>query len=404
MRILIIGAGAAGLSALKAIREIDSDAEVTVVKRESAPPYSLSSLPFNLAGEIKYEKMGRFSERYFQDMNANVVIGRVYGILTDAKKVILEGGREIHYDKLLIASGSSPIMPRIAGLDKEGVHTMGSLSETWKMREAAKYAGKVVVVGAGFVGLEAAIALRKLGKKIVVVEMLERVLPKMLDTDMAAIVQEMLETKGIQIRLGDQVTEVLGDRHASGVRLTDNDVDCDLVVMGIGVRPNVEFLKGSEVKVNRGVVVDDKMQTTATDVYAAGDIVETIDPLLGKSRIAAIWPNAIEQGRVAGRNMAGVGTRYSGLQSVNIINIFDVPVVALGLMSSDVEGSESLVVRRGGNTRKLIVKDDRPIGVQSIGYVRNLGYLFNLINKGQKLGDLREHILDERFAYPVGTR
>ena len=295
-------------------------------------------------------------------------------------------------------------MPRIEGLDKEGVHTMGSLSDTWKLREAAKYAIKVVVIGAGFVGLEAAIALRKLGKEVVVVEMLERVLPKMLDADMAAIVQEMLEANDIQIRLGDQVTEVLGEKHATGVRLKDSDIDCDLVVMGIGVRPNVEFLKGSAVKVNRGVIVDDRMQTTVADVYAAGEIVETLDPLLGLPRIAAIWPNAIEQGRVAGRNMAGFETHYSGLQSVNIINIFDVPVVALGLMSSDVDGSESLVVSRGGNTRKLIVKDDRPIGVQSIGYVRNLGYLFGLINKGQKLGDLRERVLDERFAYPVGTR
>jgi len=404
MRLIIIGAGAAGLSALKAIREIDSSSEITIVKKESVPPYSLSSLPFNLAGEIKDENMSRFDDDYFQVMNANVVIGRANGILTDAKKITLDGGREIAYDKLLIASGSSAIVPRINGLEKEGVHTMGSLSDTYELREAAKYAGKIVVIGAGFVGLEAAIALRKLGKEIVVVEMLERVLPRMLDSDMAAIAQKMLESNGIEVRLGDQVKEVLGDKKATGVMLGKGEIKCDLVVVGIGVRPNIELVKGTAVKTNMGIVVDDKMQTTVKDVYAAGDIVETRDPLSGKTRIAAIWPNAIEQGRVAGRNMAGVETHYPGPLSVNVINIFDVPVVALGLMASDVEGAESLVVNRGGNTRKLIIKDDKAIGVQSIGYVRNLGFLLGLINKGETLGELRNRVLDERFAYPVATR
>jgi NADPH-dependent 2,4-dienoyl-CoA reductase/sulfur reductase-like enzyme len=404
MKFLIIGAGAAGLSALKAIRELDSDSEITILTKEDVPPYSLSSLPFNLAGEIKDEKMSRFDDDYFQVMNAKVAVGKAIGVLTDAKKVLLDGGSEIGYDRLLITSGSSAIVPRITGLEKEGVHTMGSLSDTYELREAAKYADKIVVIGAGFVGLEAAIALRKLGKEIVVVEMLERVLPRMLDPDMAAIAQKMLESNGIELRLGDQVKEVLGEKKANGVKLSKDEIKCDLVVVGIGVRPNIELVKGTAVKTNMGIVVDDKMQTTVKDVYAAGDIVETPDPLSGKTRIAAIWPNAIEQGRVAGRNMAGVETHYPGPLSVNVINIFDVPVVALGLLSSDIEGAESLVVSRGGNTRKLVIKDDKAIGVQSIGYVRNLGFLLGLINKGEKLGELRNRVLDERFAYPVATR
>jgi len=404
MKFLIIGAGAAGLSALKAIRELDSDSEITILTKEDVPPYSLSSLPFNLAGEIKDEKMSRFDDDYFQVMNAKVAVGKATGVLTDAKKVLLDGGSEIGYDRLLITSGSSAIVPRITGLEKEGVHTMGSLSDTYELREAAKYADKIVVIGAGFVGLEAAIALRKLGKEIVVVEMLERVLPRMLDPDMAAIAQKMLESNGIELRLGDQVKEVLGEKKANGVKLSKDEIKCDLVVVGIGVRPNIELVKGTAVKTNMGIVVDDKMQTTVKDVYAAGDIVETPDPLSGKTRIAAIWPNAIEQGRVAGRNMAGVETHYPGPLSVNVINIFDVPVVALGLLSSDIEGAESLVVSRGGNTRKLIIKDDKAIGVQSIGYVRNLGFLLGLINKGEKLGELRNRVLDERFAYPEATR
>jgi len=404
MRFLIIGAGAAGLSALKAIREIDSDSEITILKKEDVPPYSLSSLPFNLAGEIKDEKMSRFDDDYFQVMKAKVVVGKATGILTDSMKVLLDGGSEIGYDKLLIASGSSAIVPRISGLEKEGVHTMGSLSDTFELREAAKYADRIVVIGAGFVGLEAAIALRKLGKEIVVVEMLARVLPRMLDPDMAAIAQKMLESNGIELRLGDQVKEVLGESRATGVKLGKGEVKCDLVVVGIGVRPNIELVKGTPIKTNIGVVVDDTMRTTVADVYAAGDIVETPDPLSGKTRIAAIWPNAIEQGRVAGRNMAGVGTHYSGPLSVNIINIFDVPVVALGLMASDVEGAESLLVNRGGNARKLVIKDDKAIGLQSIGYVRNLGFILGLINKNQRLGELKGRLLDERFAYPVAIR
>ncbi len=404
MRLVIIGAGAAGISALQTIRKIDTESEIKIVNKEDLPPYSLSSLPFSLSGELPDKEINRFSGDFFGAIKAETVTGLVTSLDVDGKKIILDGGMELTYDKLLIATGSSPIVPRIDGLDKLGVHFMGSLPDTWKLRGAAKKANKVVVIGAGFVGLEAAIALRKLGKEVTVVEMLERVLPRMLDPDMAAIVQQMLEEKGIAIRLGDQVTEVLGEDCVAGVWTGKGEIECELVVVGIGVRPNTDFVKGTAVKTNIGILVDDMMRTTARDVYAAGDVVEAFDPVFGKPRIAAIWPNAIEQGRVAGSNMAGVEVRYAGLESVNIINIFDVPVVALGLTSADIEGTESIVVNRGKTARKLIVKDDKAVGMQSIGSVRNLGFILGLINKGQKLGPLKTKLLDERFAYPVATK
>ncbi len=404
MRFVIIGAGAAGISALLTIRRIDTESEIKVVNKENVPPYSLSSLPFSLSGELPDKEINRFDGDFFSAMKADVITGHVTGLDTESKKISLDGGKELSYDKLLIATGSSPIVPRIKGLDKLGVHFMGSLPDTWKLRDASKKANKVVVIGAGFVGLEAAIALRKLGKEVTVVEMLERVLPRMLDPDMAVIVQQMLEENGISIRLSDQVTDVLGEDCVSGVRTGKDEIDCELVVVGIGVRPNIDFIKGTAIKTNFGIVVDDLMLTTAKDIYAAGDVVEAFDPVLGKPRIAAIWPNAIEQGRVAGSNMAGVEARYAGLESVNIINIFDVPVVALGLTSADIEGTEPLVVNRGRTARKLLVKDDKAVGMQSIGSVRNLGFILGLINKGQKLGSLKSKLLDERFAYPVATK
>lgn len=404
MKFAIIGVGAAGISALQTIRSLDKESELTMVSKENVPPYSLSSLPFNLSGEIADKGMSRFDGGFFDAAKAEVVVGRVNGLDSDGKRVLFDGGSELHYDKLLIASGSSPIVPRITGLEKRGVHFMGSISDTWRLRDAALSASKIVVIGAGFVGLEAAIALRKLGKEVTVVEMLDRVLPRMLDPDMAAIAQKMLENHGIQIRLGDQVTEVLGEERVAGVRLSKGEVECELVVLGIGVRPNIEFVKGSAVRTNMGIVVDDMMRTTARDVYAAGDVVEAIDPLTGKPKIAAIWPNAIEQGRVAGRNMAGVETHYPGVESVNIINIFDVPVVALGLTSADIEGAEAIIAKREKTVRKLLVKDDVAVGLQSIGGVRNLGFVLGLINKGQKLGSLKDRLLDDRFAYPVATR
>jgi len=404
MKFVIIGVGAAGISALQTIRSLDKDSEITMVSKENVPPYSLSSLPFNLSGEIADKGMSRFDGGFFDAECAEVVIGRVNGLDTDGKRVLFDGGTELPYDRLLIASGSSPIVPRITGLEKRGVHFMGSISDTWRLRDAALSANNIVVIGAGFVGLEAAIALNKLGKEVTVVEMLDRVVPRMLDPDMAAIVQKMLEGHGIQIRLGDQVTEVLGEERVAGVKLSKGELECELVVLGIGVRPNIGFVKDSAVKTNMGIVVDDMMRTTASDVYAAGDVVEATDPLTGKPKIAAIWPNAIEQGRVAGRNMAGVETRYPGIESVNIINIFDVPVVALGLTSADVEGAETIVAKREKTVRKLLVKDDVAVGLQSIGGVRNLGFVLGLINKRQKLGSLKNSLLDDRFAYPVATR
>ena len=404
LKVVIIGAGAAGLSALEAVRSVDSRADIAIVSKEDVPPYSLVALPYILSNEIEDKNLRRFDEDYFKRMNAGVVTGRVTQIDVGGKRVAVEGRGELSYDKLLIASGSIPLVPRITGLDKKGVHFMGSLSDTWKLRDAATEARPIVVIGAGFVGLEAAIALRKLGKEVTVVEMLERVLPRMLDPDIAGIVQKMLEEKGVRVILGSQVTEVLGAERVAGVRLSSEEIACDLVVVGIGVRPNIEFLKGTPVKTNAGILVDDAMRTNVPDVYAAGDVVEAFDPLMGKARTGAIWPNAMEQGKVAGLNMAGKKARYSGLDSVNIINIFDVPVVALGLTSLDAENAESIATRREKNARKLIIKDDKAVGLQSIGSVRNLGFVLTLIKKGQKLGDLREKILDDRFAYPVATR
>lgn len=401
MTLVIVGAGAAGLSALQAIRGLDKKTDTKIISREKEPLYSLCALPFNISSEIADEHLQRFGKDYLREMKAELVVGEVSGVSPSEKSVVVKEKDSIPYEKLLIASGSSPIVPRIEGVGKSGVYPLGSVEDAHSIRQAASRAKKVVVIGAGFVGLEVAIALRKIGKDVTVVEMLDSVLPRMLDKDVAAEVQRLLEENGIDIILGDQVTDIIGGKKVSGVTLREGEIDCDVVILGIGVRPNIGFLEGSGVKTNMGVLVDDEMRTSVPGIFAAGDVVEAYDPFLGEWRINAIWPNAIQQGRVAGINMAGGQTRYSSVGSINIINVFDVPVIAIGYPSSMVKDAEPILVERESYVRKLVVKEGKLIGMQSVGGIRNVGFILSLMNKGEEIGKLEQSFLGDKFSYPL---
>ncbi len=396
---VIIGTGGAGISAIRTIRSVDEKCKITAISQEDQMPYSPCSLPHLIGGDIEKKNIYRVEKDFFKKNKVRALLGTKVSKVTPKNKTVMADGGKIRYDKLLITAGSVPLVPPIPGIDAKGVFTLGNLADADEiLKWVRKGAKKAIVLGAGFIGVECAMALRKLGLQVFVFEMLDWVLPKMLDEDASGEVQKVLEREGIEFHLGQQVSEIIGKGKVSGVLVGKKKTSCDMIVLGIGVRPNTEFLKGSGVKVNHGVVVDERMRTSVKDIYAAGDIVEADDRIRGTKRVNAIWPNAIEQGRIAGYNIAGTEKVYDGVESINILDVYGVPVLSMGMSSLELKDFEVEKSKTNRSFKKLLLKDGKIAGVQMVGAIRNSGYLLGLVKKGVEVDDIRGHLLEDRFV------
>ena len=407
MEVVILGMGAGGLAALKSLRTTEEElgvepANVTVVAPEEGLPYSLCALPFSMCGELDECYLDRCDPDYLLMNDAKKVSAKVKSVDPEGGLVHLDNGGTLPYDKLLVGTGSLPFVPPVPGLDIEGVHFLASLLDSHGIREWVETGHtRCVVIGAGFVGIEAAVALAKLGCQVTVVEMLTWVLPRVFDEDVAAIAQKHLEAGGIDFRLGAQVTEVVPCEEGSveAVMLGEERIECDTVVVGIGVRPNIGFLEGTGVETHHGILVKDDMQTSVPGIYAAGDVVEVRSRHTGSPTLGAIWPNAIAQGKVAGMAMAGKEVWYDGSEMLNVINLFEVPAVSLGLTSFLADGEkrdyETVVFDPPGDKvyKKLLVEDDRIIGAQMVGEVSNAGVVVNYMRNVWDASEIKERVL-----------
>lgn len=402
MHVVIIGTGGAGVSAIQTIRSVDDRCKITAISQEKERPYSPCSLPHYIGGDIEKKNIYRVDRDFFKKQKVKTVLGKKVTKVDSKGKTVLAGDEEIKYDKLLVCAGSVPLKPPIPGIDMTGVFTLGNMADADRILKWVRKGSKnVVVLGAGFIGVECAIALRKLGLKVSVFEMLDWVLPKMLDEDVSLEVQGVLEKEGIKFYLGQQVSEIVGNGKVRGVVAGKKRTGCEMVVLGIGVKPNTEFLKGSRIKVNHGVVVDDRMRTSLKNVYAAGDIVEADDRLRGEKRVNAIWPNAIQQGRIAGYNIAGLEKEYDGVESLNILDVYGVPVLSMGMSSFELKKFEVEKAKTNRSFKKLLLRDGKVAGVQMVGSIRNSGHLLGLVKKGVEVGEIRDSLLDEKYVDPV---
>ena len=396
---VIIGNGGAGVSALQAIRVVDQSSDITIISREKYPAYSPCSLPNILSGEVDKQKIMRFDKKFYQRLNAEFMKStEALQILPRKKEIKLAKGNNIKFDKLLIAAGASPFTPKITGLELTGVHIMGTLDSTLNISARAdRGVKKVVVVGGGFMGIETAVMLRKRGMEVSIVELLPNILSRMLDPDMSQKVADIIEEHGITLVLNDAVKSINGKKSVESVSLGKKALNCDMVVIAIGVTPNTGIIQGSGIEVNRGIIVDSTMQTNKKDIYAAGDIVEVREQIEGQQGSFAIWPNAIEQGRIAGLNIAGVPTTYAGAEVVNILDVFDTPVVAIGSTSQVIGKCKAISRSTPDSHKKLLLKSGKILGLQFIGSIRNTGTIYSLMKRGEDVSDLEDRLLDESF-------
>jgi NADPH-dependent 2,4-dienoyl-CoA reductase/sulfur reductase-like enzyme len=401
LHFVIIGNGGAGISALQSIREIDKKSEITIISREQYSPYSPCSLPNLIGGEIDKPTIFRFDKDFYKRLNASFLKNsEAIKIEYEDKTVRLANGKTIQFDKLLIAAGAQPITPdSVKGMELNGVHIMGTLDSTLGILAHIKKGVKqAVVVGGGFMGVETATMLRKRDINVTLVEMLPNILSRMLDPDMSKKVIEILEKNDIKLVLNDSVQSIKGDQKVTSVSLGKTKIGCDMVIMAIGVTPNRLVVEGSGIKINLGVIVDSTMQTNQKDIYAAGDITEVVEQIEGKKGSFAIWPNAIEQGRIAGLNMAGQQIKYDGAEVVNVLDVFDIPIVAMGETSQDIGICETISRFTPQFSKKILLKDNRIVGLQFVGTIRNAGSFYSLMKKGEDVSSIKERFLDDNFV------
>lgn len=400
MHYVIIGNGGAGVSALQAIRNIDNKSNITIISREQYPAYSPCSLPNLLGGQVDKPTIFRFDKQFYNRLNAKFMKNtEIIKILPENKEVKFTNGNSIKFDKLLIATGAKPITPeRIKGLDLDGVHVMGTLDSVLRILDHIKRGiNQAVVIGGGFMGIETATMLKIRGIKVTIIEMLPHILSRMIDSDMSEKVAEILKEHGIKLVLNDTVKSVNGKSLVEGVNLDKTKMSCDMVVLAIGVAPNVEIIKGSGIKSNKGIIVDSKMQTNKKDIFAAGDITEVRESIEGKQGSFAIWPNAIEQGRIAGLNIAGKDTIYDGAEVVNVLDVFDTPIVAMGRTSNQIGKCKAISRFTPQTSKKILIKNNRIIGLQFIGTIRNAGTFYSLMKKGSDVNEISDRLLDDDF-------
>ena len=395
MRHLIIGAGPAGVVAAETLRRVDPSSEIVILGDEPEPPYSRMALPYLLAENVGESGTHlRHGDAHFEKLAIDVRRNRVKSVDTGNRLVIASNGAEIAYDRLLIATGAHPIKPPIQGMDSEGVENCWTLADARRILAGAKPGSRVVLMGAGFIGCIVLEALAARGVELVVVEMADRMLPRMMDETGGAIIARWCESKGITVRTATRVTEIArGNGRLTLATEPGDPIEADLVVCATGVSPNIDFLDGAGIESDTGILVDHRLRTSADDVYAAGDVAQGPDFSTGRREVHAIQPTAVEHGRIAALNMAGAETQFRGSLSMNVLNTLGLVSSSFGLWMGT-EGGERSIAADEARSRylRLEFEDDRIVGALALGLTQHVGVLRGLIQTRVRLGSWMEKL------------
>jgi len=412
MKYLIIGNSAAGIGGIEGIRSRDSKGEITVVTDESYHVYSRPLISYYLAKKVDFEQMKYRSDEYYQKNDVQLFMNKKAVNLNSRKQqVILEDGKQLDYDKLLLATGGQPFIPPIKGKDKENIFTFIKLDEVKKIKNNIKSndSGKVIILGGGLIGLKAAEAFIKHGLEVIVVELAERILSTILDRKAASLVKDYLQQKGIKFHLADTVVEFKGNEKVEKVKLQSGlTIDCDLAVIATGVKPNLSLVKKQDIDYNQGIIVDKYLKTSGENIFAAGDVCEGYNMLSGTVGVIPIWPNAYNQGYTAGKNMTGDSKKYEENFAQNSIGFFDLSMITAGIINpefdenvldedkryqiyDDKKSDEYLY-------KKFIIKDNKLVGYILVNNVDRAGILTGLIKDQKNIADVKEKLLNENFG------
>ena len=406
---IIIGNSAGGIGAIEAIREIEKANEIAVISDEPYSAYSRPLISYLLAEKVKLDDIYLRMPNFYEDNSVTTFFGtQATYIDFNEKKVFLVNDEVLQYDKLLLATGGSSFIPDIPGLDKKGVFKgFNTLSDCQQLQKTiAGKKGRVVILGGGLIGLKAAEALRMKGLDVIVVELLDRLMPLVIDQSASQWVETVLENQGIKIITGNTISEITGKisnpNEVGGVILKDGStIRCDIVVIAIGVRPRIELVRESEVKVNRGILVNKKMETSVPDVFACGDCAEVYDFILDSFRLTPLWPTAFVGGRIAGFNMAGDCKEYHWGTSMNSTTFFGFPIISAGIINlSEEEKSDYEILSQNTESfyKSIILKDNKIMGFVLANEIDRAGIFLGLMRNKIDVSEFKDDLLSEDFG------
>jgi NAD(P)H-nitrite reductase large subunit len=415
MKHVIIGNGPAGVVAAEALRRADPAAEIVLVGDENAPPYSRMAIPYLLSGNIGEE--GTYLRRdaeHYEKLKIRVIIARADKVDSKARSVALSNGEKLPYDRLLVATGSHPLRPAIPGIDSPNVHPCWTLADARAIAAKAKPGARVVQLGAGFIGSIILQALAARGVNLTVVEMGDRMVPRMMTEKAGNLIRLWVESKGVRVHVNARAEAIEsgapktligkvagmvsgGKDDAMSIKLSNGQtIECDLVISAAGVRPNIAFLEGSGVKVSDGILVNERMQSSVPEIYAAGDVTEAAGFYSQQPQLNAIQPNAADQARIAAINMSGGQTAAQGSLAINVLDTLGLISTSFGQWQG-VEGGEGVELVDEANFRYLSLqfKDDVLVGATSIGWTDHVGALRGLIQGRVRLGEWKAKLLQD---------
>jgi NAD(P)H-nitrite reductase large subunit len=395
MKHVILGNGPAGVVAAETLRQTAPRDEIVLVGCEPEPPYSRMAIPYLLIGRIgEAGTYLRKSADHFARLRVQLVHDRAVGLDDRARTVALERGGPLSYDRLLIATGSHPIKPAVPGIDAPGVHTCWTLEDARALARVAGKGKRVLQIGAGFIGCIIMESLAERGVQLTVVEMGDRMVPRMMTPRAGAMIRRWVEARGVKVITGAKVDRIEPGTPLKAHLSTGELLETDVIIASAGVRPNVDFLQGSRVSVGQGVQIDASMRTTVPEIFAAGDVAEAAEFGTGKPFVNAIQPDAVEQARAAALGMLGRPLRSSGALAFNVLDTLGLVSTSFGQWGG-VAGGEGVEEADEAAYRYLSLQFDRDVlvGATAIGLTDHVGALRGLIQGRIRLGDWKDRLL-----------
>lgn len=397
MHYIIIGAGPAGIVAAETLRENDPDGEITVINAEKEPPYSRMAIPYFLEENITEEgSYLRDHESHFEKHKIGILQDSVSDLDASAQKISLASGNTLNFDKLLIATGSNALTPPIPGIDLDCVSSCWTLEDARNIVGLAAKGSNVVLIGAGFIGCIILQSLVKRGVNLTVVETGDRMVPRMLNDKAGGLLKQWCLDKGINVQTSCSVESINQGGNGAKVKLSNGlELPADLVITATGVKPNTEFMADSGIKIKQGIIVNEFLQTSNENIYAAGDVAQGLDFSTGLFTVQAIQPTATDHGRIAALNMCGKATSFHGSVNMNILDTLGLISCSFGLwMGVEGESADSSEIYNADyfNYINLQFDDDILVGASCIGFTQHIGAIRGLIESKIPLGPWKERL------------
>jgi nitrite reductase (NADH) large subunit len=384
----IIGTGVAAVNAAKAIRDQDKEANIHVFGEEESLPYNRIKLSKELYSDLRSEKVLIKKEKWYATQNIETHLNtRIVEINMDGQFIMTESSEKIQYDKLLICTGAKNRKLSIDGIDKKGIFTIREMHEAEDFKAFLEDKDSVVNIGGGIQGLETAWSIHQAGKKVSIVEVADRLMARQLDEKGSFLLKQKIEAAGVDVHVNTSIDRIVGDHTVDGIVIEEKTIPCDSVIYSIGVIPNIDLVEGTPIATNRGIIVNDRMETNIEHVYAAGDVVELNGEVVG------LWNPAMDQGKVAGKNMVASSVSYQKTIPLTVFNAFDFPLFSIGMV--DEKQCDTTVIEEAGDEKytRIFIKDEKIVGVISLeGVIASMPYKAAIENEISLAGIDVNHI------------